>query len=58
MTKVLKLQICQEFTDSASRITGLPKQAFMVFIRENDLDNVSVGGELVSDLHAKAQANK
>lgn len=36
-------------TFEASKITGLPESSFYVFLKENDLDNVGVGGTLLSD---------
>lgn len=44
-----KRELAQELTNSAAKITGLPKESFYVFIRENCLDNLGVGGELLSD---------
>lgn len=49
LTKEQKQQLAKEFTESASRITGLPQEAFYVFLKENSLDNVGVGGKLLSD---------
>lgn len=49
MTKEQKAQMVKEFTESASRITGVPEQGFYIFIKENESDNVGVGGKLISD---------
>ena len=49
LTKEQKQQLTKEFTESAARITGVPESVFYVFIKENDLDNVGVGGQLLSD---------
>ena len=43
-----KEQIVEEFTDSASKITGIPKESFYVFINEFPAENVGVGGKLLS----------
>ncbi len=49
MTKEQKIQIAKEFTESASRITGIPEAGFYIFIKENESDNVAVGGKLLSE---------
>ncbi|MBO6111054.1 MAG: 4-oxalocrotonate tautomerase family protein [Methanobrevibacter sp.] len=43
-----KQQIVEEFTQSASRITGIPEEFFYVFINEFPDENVGVGGKLLS----------
>lgn len=49
LTKEQKQTLAKEFTETASRVTKLPKEAFYVFLKENELDNVGVGGQLLSD---------
>jgi len=49
LSKEQKSQLVKEFTESASKITGIPKQAFNVILKENELDNIGVGGKLLSD---------
>ena len=49
LNKEQKQILVKEFTDTAARVTGLAKKDFYVFIRENDFDNVGVGGQLLSD---------
>lgn len=49
LSKEQKQQLVMEFTESAARITGTPESAFYVFLKENPLDNVGVGGRLLSD---------
>ena len=43
-----KEQIVEEFSESASKITGIPKESFYVFINEFSEENVGVGGKLLS----------
>ena len=50
LTQEQRKELVREFTDSASRITGTPKDAFYVFIKENAPDYVGVGGKLLSDM--------
>ncbi|NCB92569.1 MAG: 4-oxalocrotonate tautomerase family protein [Clostridia bacterium] len=49
LTKEQKAQLVKEFTESASKIIGSPKSAFYVFLKESELDNIGVGGELLSE---------
>lgn len=49
MTLEQKKDLVNSFSEAASRVTGIPKQGFVVYIRENDADNVGVGGELLSE---------
>ena len=44
-----KAQLVREVTESTSRITGLPPQSIFVFIKENGLENIGVGGQLLAD---------
>ena len=39
----------KSFTENASRITGINKSAFVVYLRESTHDAVGVGGELLED---------
>ena len=49
LEKEKKAILVKEVTESVSKITGLPPQAIFVFIKENSLDNIGVGGRLLSD---------
>ena len=44
-----KRQLVAEFTETAARVTGLPKETILVFLKENSIDNVGVGGVLLSE---------
>lgn len=50
MSKEKKAQLVKEVTESTARITGLPEQTIYVFIKENEPENVGVGGVLLPDL--------
>ncbi|MBQ9453459.1 MAG: tautomerase family protein [Desulfovibrio sp.] len=50
-----KQQLVAEFTETAARITGLPKETIFVFLKENNADNVGVGGVLLSEKHSKIE---
>ncbi|MDY6985998.1 MAG: 4-oxalocrotonate tautomerase DmpI [Candidatus Thermoplasmatota archaeon] len=49
LTKDQKRAIVESFTQAASEITNVPKEAFVVMIKENELDNIGVGGKLLSE---------
>lgn len=44
-----KRTLVEEITGTVSKVTGLPAESVYVFIKENDPDNVGVGGKLLSD---------
>ena len=49
LTKEQKRQVVEGFTKVTSDATGISEGAFYVFAKENDGDNVAVGGTLLSD---------
>ena len=51
MSKEKKAQLVKEVTESTARITGLPEQLIFVFIKENEPENVGVGGVLLPDMN-------
>ena len=53
LEKEKKAILVKEVTESVSKTTGLPPQAIFVFIKENSLDNIGVGGRLLSDMTEK-----
>ena len=44
-----KKELIKSFTETASQATGLPEQAFVIYLREADREDVGVGGELLSE---------
>ena len=50
MSKEQKQEIVKGFTETATRVTGIPQEAFYVLIHENAAENVGVGGKLLSDM--------
>jgi phenylpyruvate tautomerase PptA (4-oxalocrotonate tautomerase family) len=42
-------EMIKSFTDAASRLTGIEKSAFVVYLRETSPEDVGVGGELLED---------
>lgn len=51
MSKEKKAQLVKVVTESTARITGLPEQVIFVFIKENEPENVGVGGVLLPDMN-------
>lgn len=49
LTKDQKREIVSGVTEVASRVSGIPAEMFYVFIKENEPDNIGVGGVLLSD---------
>lgn len=51
VSKEIKAQLVAEISKKASEILNIPQQAFITVIKENDMDNIGSGGNLLSDLH-------
>ncbi len=51
-------EMIKSFTDTASRLTGLNRSAFVVYLRESGPENVGVGGELLGDRQKKTEQTK
>jgi 4-oxalocrotonate tautomerase len=44
-----KRSLTKEITDALERAYKIPREAYVVVIKENPHENVSVGGELICD---------
>ncbi len=44
-----KRELVETFTRKASELTGINEEAFVVYLRPGDPENVSVGGQLLVD---------
>lgn len=53
MDKERKAELVSKLTQAAHEVLGIPEQAFSVIIRENSMDNIGVGGKLLSESHNK-----
>ena len=53
MTKEQKMELAKRLTDVSHEVLGIPKEAFSVLIRENSMDNIASGGQLLSERHKK-----
>ena len=49
LEKDKKREMIKSFTETASRLTGMDRSAFVVYLRESNPENVGVGGELLED---------
>ncbi len=45
----VKRTLTREITDALEKAYGIPRQAYVIIIRENAPENVCVGGELICD---------
>jgi len=45
----IKRNLVKELTEAAVKAYGFPREVFVVYIKENILENVGVGGKLISD---------
>lgn len=50
LSKEQKAELVKSFSETASKIMGLPVDAMIVIIRENEPENVGVGNCLLCDL--------
>lgn len=58
LTKEQKAALGKRMTEVASDIMGVPEEAFLVFMKENPLDNITVGGTLVSEIKKQQEQKK
>ena len=50
LTKEKKVELAKKLTETAAQVMGLPEKAYIVFLKENDFDNIASGGVLLSEL--------
>jgi len=50
LDKEKRKEMIRSFTETASRLTGIEKSAFVVYLRESTPEDVGVGGELLEDM--------
>ncbi len=44
-----KKELIKDFTEAASKVTGIDPSAFVVYLRSSKPDQVGVGGKLLSE---------
>ncbi|MBU3156597.1 tautomerase family protein [Clostridium estertheticum] len=52
LNKEQKSQLVKDLTSKAAEIMNVPEQAIIVFINENNMDNIGFGGKLLSEREA------
>ena len=50
LDKAKRKEMIRSFTDTASRLTGIRKSDFVVYLRESTPEDVGVGGELLGEV--------
>ncbi len=50
LTEEVKSKLIERLTDVSVEVTGIPKELFLVSIRENRDENIAVGGKSVKQL--------
>ncbi|MBA7674404.1 hypothetical protein ES703_82618 [subsurface metagenome] len=53
-----KRELISSFTETASRLTGIDKSAFVVYLRASSPDKVGVGGELLKERLEREKGSK
>jgi 4-oxalocrotonate tautomerase len=49
LDKDQKKKLVKEFTTTAAGVLKVPEQSIIVLLKENEKDNIGVGGQLLSD---------
>lgn len=49
LDRAQKAELVQRFTEAAHQITGIPREAFVVLVKENHPENIGVGGVLLAE---------
>jgi len=49
MDKEKKKEMIKSFTETASKLTGVDRSAFVVYLQESNPENVGVGGILLEE---------
>ncbi|URZ06869.1 4-oxalocrotonate tautomerase DmpI [Clostridium felsineum] len=52
LNKEQKCTLVKDLTKTASHIMNVPEQAIIVLLKENDMNNISFGGKLMSEGNA------
>ncbi len=50
LSREQKVEICEGVTEVISRVANKPKESVIIFVDEEERDNISKGGVLLSDL--------
>ena len=58
MDKEQKRSLIEDFTKVASETLNIPPSAFLVILKENEMDNIGTGGRLLSEVMAERSNQK
>lgn len=58
LTDSIKREIIQKLTNVSAEVTGIPKEAFYITIRELPYENVAVGGKTVKEIREEMGLSK
>lgn len=58
LTREQKKELVHRFTETASEVTGVPKQFFAMSVRESLSENLGFGGETVEELKERFKNKK
>ncbi len=50
LSREQKVEICEGVTEVIAKVANKPKESVLIFIDEEERDNISKGGVLLSDL--------
>lgn len=53
LTPEKKKELVQKLTRASAEVTGIREDAFVIYIHENDNDNIGVGGKLLTEILAE-----
>ncbi|MCJ8311448.1 MAG: tautomerase family protein [Saccharospirillaceae bacterium] len=53
LTAEVKKKLIEKLTDVSAEITGIPKELFIVSIREQNDENIAVGGKSVKTIKSE-----
>jgi 4-oxalocrotonate tautomerase len=53
MTPEKKKELVRRLTETSAQVTGIHEDAFVIYIHENDNDNIGVGGKLLTEILAE-----
>jgi len=55
MTYEQKKELVQKLTRDSAEVTGIPEEAFVIYIHENSYDNTGIGGKLLTQINAERE---
>ena len=55
MTYEQKKELVQKLTRDSAEVTGIPEEAFVIYIHENSYDNTGIGGKLLTQINAEKE---